>query len=384
MKKRSVCFICSLGSLDSGMPLCTLELARHFDASDQWNVHVILPQAGEFSRRLSETDVRVKIIPFVRLRSFRQVIYFFRFCISLPHSLVRITKYIRAQRIDIVHFSDFIDCMLYPCARMAGAHAIAHLRLNIKRRFVRTAFRLWSRLWVDRVVCISQSVSCSSGLSGRFSSIVYDPGPDLRIFDPSRQARKNAVHGSRIQVLSIAKFVADKGHDLLVEVAQRVNQVLPNMVSFVIIGDVVPGHEVFFQTVMSVIRRYGLGALIKVQGQAPHEAIPALLGQADIFLHLPRYQEGLGGVVLEAMAMQVPVVAFASGGVSECFTEGIAGFLLPQFDIGAVVEKIVLLANDAKLRRQLGGQGRRELQQRFSRTRHFQEIEALYREVIGE
>ena len=45
-----------------------------------------------------------------------------------------------------------------------------------------------------------------------------------------------------------------------------------------------------------------------------------LLARTAVFAHLPNYQEGLGGVLLEALAMEVPVVAFDCGGIGECFT----------------------------------------------------------------
>jgi glycosyltransferase involved in cell wall biosynthesis len=382
MQKRAICFVCSIESLDSGMPICTLRLVKHFAALPEWDVHVILPASGQFSRSLQETDARVAIIPFAKLRSPRRVPLseFIRCIAGLPLAALRIMLYLRRNAVVLVHFSDFIDSLFYPAASMAGAKVVAHLRQNIENRGQRFFYRAWSALWVNKVVCISRSVQRFSGL--RHTIISYDPGPDPAAFDLQRLPDKTSPVDGVVTVLSIAKFVEAKGHAELVDVAARVVAALPAKVHFRIIGGKVPLREGYYFGVMDKIASLGLDAVFSIIDQVDPGEIPALLRAADIFIHLPRYQEGLGGVVLEAMAMEVPVVAYDSGGVGECFENNVAGFLVPQFDDAAAADRIVRLAQDPALRATMGRNGRVEVLRRFPVDRHFNEIANLYTELL--
>lgn len=76
--------------------------------------------------------------------------------------------------------------------------------------------------------------------------------------------------------------------------------------------------------------------------------IPALLPQLDIFMLTSR-QEGMGGVILEAMASQVPVVATRVGGIPEIVIDGETGFLATSGDVEDLAEKMRQILMDAAL-----------------------------------
>jgi glycosyltransferase involved in cell wall biosynthesis len=131
-----------------------------------------------------------------------------------------------------------------------------------------------------------------------------------------------------------------------------------------------------------LIRDSGLGRSITVLAPLPHERIPWILSRTAVLAHLPNWQEGLGGVILEAMAMRVPVVAFDSGGVAECFRDGISGFLVPQGDSLAAARKVAALIGDPDLRNEMGVRARTDLVEKFSYEKHFKEIENLYEAIL--
>ena len=80
--------------------------------------------------------------------------------------------------------------------------------------------------------------------------------------------------------------------------------------------------------------------------------------------------------------MRVPVVAFDSGGVKECFRDGREGFLIPQNDIEAAAKKIVQLANASLLREQMGQSAYVHVREIFSIERHGKAVEELYRRLF--
>ena len=84
--------------------------------------------------------------------------------------------------------------------------------------------------------------------------------------------------------------------------------------------------------------------------------VPALLSQADIFVHVPTAPEPFGQVVVEAMASGVPVVASEIGAIGRILDPG-AGILVPPDDPPRLAEALDRLLGSPKLRAQMGARG---------------------------
>lgn len=85
---------------------------------------------------------------------------------------------------------------------------------------------------------------------------------------------------------------------------------------------------------------------------------------ADVLL-LTSVTEGLPGVVVEAAAAGIPVVASRVGGTGEAVVHGETGYLISPGDVEGFAEALSRLAADEDLRRELGDAGRRYARQRF-------------------
>jgi glycosyltransferase involved in cell wall biosynthesis len=105
-----------------------------------------------------------------------------------------------------------------------------------------------------------------------------------------------------------------------------------------------------------------------------------VLESADIFV-LPSRHEGLPYAVLEAMAMQVPVVATAVGGVGEVVRNEETGLLVAPRDGPALGAAVRRLLEETELRERLVAAARRRLEERFSLDRTVEQVEALLRRV---
>lgn len=87
-------------------------------------------------------------------------------------------------------------------------------------------------------------------------------------------------------------------------------------------------------------------------------------------------------VALEAMAWGRPVIASATGGLTEIVEDRVNGLLVQPKDSAALLRAITLLLDDAELRERLG-QGARDSVRRFSSEVVVPELEAIYSEVTG-
>jgi glycogen synthase len=164
----------------------------------------------------------------------------------------------------------------------------------------------------------------------RFARALPDPAPDL----------------SRPRVLFVGRLAAQKGVSTLLEAVP----LLRSRAAVVLIGDG-PRRP-------ALERQAGrLGPdRVRFQGFVPHADVPAWLAAADVLV-LPSIYEELGSVLLEAMAVGLPVVASAVGGIPDAL--GTAGRLVPPRDPAALAAAVDELLDDSALAAQLGAAARR-------------------------
>ncbi|HEX7509750.1 MAG TPA: glycosyltransferase family 4 protein [Chitinivibrionales bacterium] len=381
--KIKLCYFCSLDSFDTGMPISTYKLIEHFANHPDFQVFVVVPGQGELFRRIRQWGIEPCSIPFGRLRSPKRFRAFIGFIITYPLSFLRIASFLQKNKIALVHFSDIIDAPFYPCARLANAKVVAHLRHCIENPTARFLFSRFAALFTHKVICISKAVHRYSGIIGLRAEVIYNPGPDLTRFDPQKKyTPPPGLPHNRAIVLSIGKFLRVKGHEHFVRMAHAVERSRPGISHFAIVGSTQPDREEYYQEVKKLIASLNLESVVTILNHIPYEQIPAVLACSSVFVHAPNWLEGLGGVVLEAMAMEVPVVAFNSGGVSECFTHELSGFLVAQFDVAAAATRIIELLDNTIVRKKMGCHARKELLSKFSYKNHFSAIESTYRTIF--
>jgi glycosyltransferase involved in cell wall biosynthesis len=96
------------------------------------------------------------------------------------------------------------------------------------------------------------------------------------------------------------------------------------------------------------------------------------------------WYEAFGRTVVEALAMQVPVIASRIGGMAELFEDGVHGHYVPAGDRDALAAAIAALATDPAARRAMGRAGRAWVQERYAMERVAAEYARLYRELLAE
>jgi 2-deoxystreptamine N-acetyl-D-glucosaminyltransferase/2-deoxystreptamine glucosyltransferase len=109
----------------------------------------------------------------------------------------------------------------------------------------------------------------------------------------------------------------------------------------------------------------GLGAVVELPGTLDPATMADALAAADIAC-LPSLQEGMPGVVLEAMASGVPVVGTRVNGIRDLVVDGVTGLLVPPADPPALAAALAELLGDPQRRRAFGDAGRARALQDFS------------------
>lgn len=146
--------------------------------------------------------------------------------------------------------------------------------------------------------------------------------------------------GDGIRAITIARLVPWKGVDRLIEGIAQMEQA-----ELTVVGD---GPE---RGRLEALARH-LTAPVHFMGAVPRLKALSLLRAADVLILNSTY-EGLPHVVLEAMALRVPVVAAASSGTRELVRDGETGLLMPQGTPTELVDALERLHRNRALRTRL-------------------------------
>jgi glycosyltransferase involved in cell wall biosynthesis len=102
---------------------------------------------------------------------------------------------------------------------------------------------------------------------------------------------------------------------------------------------------------------------------------------ADIAV-VPSMFEGFGLPAAEAMACEVPVIAFAAGALPELVADGETGILVPPADVTKLAAAIKKLVEDRELRLKMAKAARKRVEQKFNWEKAAKQILDVYQEVI--
>jgi len=132
----------------------------------------------------------------------------------------------------------------------------------------------------------------------------------------------------------------------------------------------------------------GLGRRVVLHGAQPRERVRALVAgatavaQPSIVTATGR-QDGIPVSLMEAMALERPVVASALSGIPELVLHERSGLLIPPGDARALADALARLAGDPALRQRLGAAGRQRVQQLFDLERSADALCGLFIAQIG-
>ena len=262
--------------------------------------------------------------------------------------------------------------LLADAARARGKPVILHVHSGWVERWLTTpARRTYARTLLagaNRIVTMSNpSADALAATVGRGKVTVLDNWVDLRAFSPAPETDRVP------RILFAGLLTPRKGlGDLLRACAALASGGVDH--ELLIAGgtpDEGSRAEDDVRRIDSPTARY-LGAL-------PHEMMPALYHDADIFC-LPSWFEAMPLSILEAMAAGLPVVATNVGDIPRLVEDGVTGLLVPPNDPAALAQALRELAVDPERRRQMGKAGRRRVEERFDGSATLRSIDGLYKQ----
>jgi len=346
---------------------------------------------GKYTPELRARGYQMAALPIARSRN------------PLPHlrSLWRIYRYLRRERIDILHVHTPIAAFIGRFAAFLArtplvfytAHGFYfHGEMPPARRRLHVAMeKLGARLGDFVFTCSEEDRRAAIELGickpDRVKTILN--GIDLKRFDPARfppetreRTRRELGIDALAPVVTISgRLVREKGYFEFFEAAALCLPRLPNA-RFLVLGDVLESdHDAAKDTLMERVNQLAIRPAVVFTGM--RDDMPEMLLASDVFV-LPSYREGMPYSILEAMAMGLPVVATNIRGCREEVADGKTGYLVPTRDARALAERIAALLEDPGRARAMGQAGRRRVEQSFEQTMTVERQWVEYRRLIGE
>ena len=310
-----------------------------------------------------------------------------------PLALMALIRFLKRDPYHIVHTHNskagFLGRL---AAKIAGIPVIVHTVHGFafhdeEPLWRRTLYKYLEKLaayWCHKMIFISQPLidwALREGITDEGKIKKIYSGIELEQFRPLSEESKNKIRKKwkireeEAVIGIVSKLWEGKGHAVLIEALKVLKKELKD-VKLVIVGE---GY--LYDDLLNLVYRLGLQDSVLFTGFM--EDVSELIGTFDVAV-LPSFFEGMGRVLLEAMAMKKPVVASRVGGIPDLVEDGVNGFLVPPGDPNQLAEAIMKILKDKKLAGKMGGMGRKRITEKFSADIMAASIEEVYRELLSE
>lgn len=191
-------------------------------------------------------------------------------------------------------------------------------------------------------------------------------GVNLDVFSRSTPYQSYAGKGPAM-LYCVGRLNPCKGHaDLIRAVAQLKGKGFD--VRLYIAGEDELGGSGYHLDLQALIDRLQVGKEVTLLGAVSEHVIRDGLTQSHAFA-LASLGEPLGVAIMEAMALEMPVVVTSGGGVKELVEDGKDGLLVPPEDVDELAAALIRVLNTPELARQLGSASRQKISDHFQDSR---------------
>ncbi len=372
---RKVLFITPYADI-SGSGISLLRLVERMDRRRICPT-VVLPNEGFLASAFRKLQVRVFIVRMNRLE--KNPLSLARFLGGLPGSLSALWR-VQKDGTHVIYSNSLINVYGGLLSVLCGKRCVYHIHES-RGTYPHWYFRLLCRFVqaiADRIIAVSYYTASAFHRWPGKVIVVYN-GVDLARFDCANRPHPllqqiKASADSRVVTL-IGSFGKNKGQIVLVEGVARLAR-RRNDLHCVFVGKVAPkrGNREYFRAVQQMAMKLGLDGRVHYLGVL--EDVAAVLAGTDVLV-VASFSESHPVVILEAMAMGVPVVASNVGGIPETIVHGENGLLFPRGDSVALSQEIARVLDDPALREHIIRNARRSVEQKFTVERAAKQIESL-------
>jgi glycosyltransferase involved in cell wall biosynthesis len=301
-----------------------------------------------------------------------------------PIAVTKLARLIRREGIDVVHCQHSKDlALLVPAKILARENSPIILSKRVGSYIAKRDFyHRFTYSHVARVLAISdvihKNVLDTTTIEIDRVITLHD-AVDTEYFSLARVSRERVrrefgFNDNTLVIGFVGRFSPGKGHEEFLEAASRLNRKYDN-IRFLVVGEASYGEKAYEQRIRSMCKSLKLDGAVRFTGY--RKDIPDLMAAFDIFA-FPSHAEAFGVVLIEAMAMERPVVSTNCDGVLDIVIDGLTGIYINPRNAVQLANAIERLGADGELREKMGKNGRRRVEEFFDQRRQIARIEEIY------
>jgi L-malate glycosyltransferase len=358
--------ILASGDLWGGAEAVVYHLARGLQNNPGVKVHLVLLNYGRLYQLCTDAGIRTYVID-ERKHGF----------VALACKLAKTAKNIKPQ---IIHSHRYKENILAAIAApfvsfprlVTTMHGISEVKASLYAKTVSAIERLLITKCFSKVAAVSDDLR-----NYLIKHLGLPEGSVIRIYngiDSVPGTKKKKENHAILTVGTAGRLVPVKDYTLLTEIARLTCAKFPD-VRFIIAGD---GPEM--KSLKNRVDEYSLGDRFKLPGQI--EDVGEFYASLDIYINTSVH-EGIPMTVLEAMSFSLPVIAPATGGLTEIIENNKTGFLIEGRDPASFAAALEILINSPDTVRELGENACSRVHETFSVQRMVESYYSLYREILA-
>lgn len=379
---RNILYIVQSGKL-GGAEISLLLLLKYLNRN-KFNPLVLGPANSELDSKLRNLKIELINLNLPRIKSKNPARLIFSFFLLLFLS-VRIYLIIKKLGVSIVHTVSNKRSAIFGilAARLARVPVVWTIR-NLQWEGFIDAFLVKN---ATRLIAVSDAIfrvfNRNPKYSGKFVRI-YN-AIDLADFNPELNSQKplRNLWGFEPQdfvVALVGRLSPEKRHEQFIEAASRVSK-QNSKIKFLIIGEQkFYGNDDYYRSLAQQRQQKGLEGTLKFIDF--ENDIAAVMASIDLLVLISKY-ESFGRVLIEAMAMEKPVIVSDCGGPREIITENETGILLKSRNVSKLADAILYLYDHPDTAQQMGRAGRKRVEKYFTVDDYIQNHEKLYQAILG-
>jgi glycosyltransferase involved in cell wall biosynthesis len=300
----------------------------------------------------------------------------------------------RKHSAEVVHANSIRAGIVLGLARLRATATVVHVRDCLPPGSLSAATLRVIAATATTVVANSEYTAGSvrAVAPGAHPEVVHN-SVDLERWNPARidridaRARLAEVGERRLLLGVVAQLTPWKGQDTAIEALRIVcgqgidaHLLLIGSAKFVASSTRFDNRS-YLAGLRAQIAHAGLEDRVSFLGE--REDVPELVRALDVLL-LPSWEEPFGRALIEAMALNVPVVATNVGGPSEIIREGREGFLVEPRNPRAWAKAILWFAENPKSGWEMGRAGRRRVEEEFTLEGHVASMLDVYERAVAQ
>lgn len=316
-----------------GIEILMKNYAKH---SQHNNIFVFLWKTGEVADAMKKDGVRIYTMDAGRECAFV--------------TLKKLGEICRCEKVDAVVSHNSAPllklALLYMKCTMPKVRVVAYAHANAKDICVssrkkgllgrKMIHRLGFR-WADGVVAISQSVKRSLKevfcVAPEKVQLIYNGTP----IEPEMPENTRDLERNILRLIYVGRLIPEKGVHMTLRALAEIQEQIPFVFTIV-------GEGPYRKELENLTEQLQLSDRVRFLGERTD--VPQLLCDADVFLHLPNWEEGFGITVIEAMAAGLLCVVNNRGAMPEIVDDGMNGFVIDAqnpYLLGDALKKLVAL-----------------------------------------